>query len=88
MAKPSGGSMPNWTGVIDANQALALLDTVHHWQATRVNRGTATGYSVTITHAGRRVSAQRRAFVDAVNAAMEKLKGKTSPRLRLVGREA
>ena len=31
------------------------------------------GYEVKITHGGGRVSAQRRTFVDAVNAAMEKL---------------
>lgn len=77
MAKPSKGSMPQWKGVVDANQAVAILDTVHHWRSTRVNKTNGCpGYLVTITHGGARVTATRRTFVDAVNAAMAKLHGR------------
>lgn len=84
MASKSGGVVPSFGGVVDANQAVALLDTVHHWRATRVNRRDGVpGMSVTITHAGFRVNAQRRTFVDAVNAAMERLAAKDRPKMRL-----
>lgn len=84
MASKSKGTMPKWSGVIDANQAVALLDTVHHWHATRINRSDGCpGIQVTITHGGRRAVAQRRMFVDAVNVAFEKLKTKLDPEPKL-----
>lgn len=84
MASKSGGAMPNWTRVTDANEAHAMLDTMHFWCVRRVNRsGGAPSTEVSITHAGRRVNAQRRTFVEATNAAMEKLHGKMWPELRL-----
>lgn len=77
MASKSGGSVDDvrFRGVMDANQAMALLDTVHHWHATRVNReAVGHGVQVQITHGGKRVRVQRRSFVEAVNAAFTKLK--------------
>lgn len=74
MASKSGGTMPAWRGAVDANQAMALFDTVHHFRITRINREGRPGIEVKITHAGKGVSAQRRMFIDAFNAAMEKLK--------------
>ena len=73
MAKPSKG-VPLVGRGIDANQIVALLDTVHHWSCTRINREDGVpGMEVTITHAGRRVTCQRRTFVDAANAALNEL---------------
>jgi len=82
MASRSGGTIPPRQDIIDANQAIALLATVHHWAATKVNGGRA-GYKVTITHAGRRVTAHRVRFIDAVIAAMQKLRERDAPKLRL-----
>jgi hypothetical protein len=85
MASKSGGTMPEWTRVTDANEAVALLDTMHFWCVRRVNRtGGTPVMEVSITHAGSRVNAQRRTFVEATNAAMEKLHEKMWPAMRLV----
>lgn len=84
MASKSGGVVRDFKGVVDANQAVALLDTVHHWMVTRINRSDGVpGMSITITHAGFRVTAQRRTFVDAVNAAFSKLAVKDAPKMRI-----
>jgi hypothetical protein len=73
MAVKSGGSIPGPQTIIDANQAVAILDSFHHWGVTRVNGEGRRGYSLTITHAGKRVTASRRTFVDAAIAAVAKL---------------
>lgn len=43
MARKSGGEIPVKQAIADANQAVAMLDTVHHWSAKRVNRQDVTG---------------------------------------------
>jgi hypothetical protein len=87
MALKSGGTIPPKQDIADANQAIALLGTMHHWRASKQNRvnGELVGYEVTITHAGKRVTVRRKMFVDAVIAAFEKLRGKgVGPKLKLV----
>jgi predicted nucleic acid-binding protein len=74
MAQKSGGTIPPKQPIADANQAVALLCTLHHWQATKVNDRGGVGYSVTVTHAGKRVRAYRRTFIDAVIVALAKLR--------------
>lgn len=86
MALKSGGTLPGPAPLMDANQAVALLATMHHWSATKVNRSAGeqrTGYIVTVTHGGRRVSAFRATFLEAVTAAMVNLRKHNKPRLRL-----
>jgi hypothetical protein len=77
MARKSGGEIPAVGQIADANQAIALLEGMHHWNCTRLNCGLRRAYSLTVTHAGRRVTAQRRLFVDAVIAALSKLREPT-----------
>lgn len=74
MALKSGGTIPAARPIIDSNQAIALLATVHHWQASKHNSGGRVRYDVTITHAGRRVSASAVQFPGAVSAALAKLR--------------
>lgn len=84
MALKSGGTIPPFRGVVDANQAHAILDTIHHWRLTRINRADGCpGYDLKITHAGKRVSAVRRTFVECVNVAMGKLRDGDAPKLKL-----
>lgn len=87
MAHKSTGTIGPFRPVVDPNSAFALLDTVYHWKATKVNSEDGPpGVEVTITHAGKRVSARRRTFVDALNAAMRKLNGSDkTPTLKLAG---
>lgn len=74
MASPSGGTMPPQQPIVDANQAVALLATMHHWSATKLNREQGKPrYSVSITHAGCRVTANRDSFISASIAAIKKL---------------
>lgn len=73
MATKSGGTIPAPQRIVDANQAVAILDTFHHWRVTRVNGDGRRGYDLTITHAGKRVTAVRRTFIDAAIAAIAKL---------------
>ena len=72
--------------IADSNQAIGLLESMHHWSSTKVNRSGRSGYSITITHAGKRVTAQRVRFVDAAIAAIGKLRAKEKPaKLKLAG---
>jgi hypothetical protein len=91
MANPSGGSNYDAFQAMDAGSALAMLDGLHHWSCTRVNRADGRGYKVKVTHAGKRVSATRPSWIDAVNAAVQKLHRTTAGEkgfgLRLVGPE-
>jgi hypothetical protein len=88
MASKSKGTPPKTSPLADANQAHGMLGMVHHWSCTKVNGPDGrVAHEVTITHAGRRVTAQRRYFVDAVADALDKLaanRTKKTPRLRLV----
>ena len=84
MASKSGGTIPPPQSIADANQAVALLSMVHHWNCTKSNgTGRGTRYVMTVTHAGRRVTVSRRSFVDCVGAAFEKLRGGETPTMRL-----
>jgi prepilin-type N-terminal cleavage/methylation domain-containing protein len=89
MAKPSDGTPADAFHAMDVGSALAMLGQLHHWSCTRVNREAGRGYKVTITHAGRRVSATRRNWIDAVNAASAKLhrtaKGERGIMLKITG---
>lgn len=91
MASKSGGTIPPYRQIACANDAIGILDALHHWSSTVKNAASAASmprraYRITITHAGRRVSAQRQSFVDAAIAALHKLQGKSeSTRLKLVG---
>lgn len=76
MASKSGGEIPPRQQIADANQAIALLDSMHHWSSTRVTHGNRRGYQICITHAGRRVRVNRVSFVDAVITALAQLRGK------------
>jgi hypothetical protein len=84
MASKSGGVVPVFKGIVDANQAMAILQTMNHWSATKNNRtGGVPTVSISITHAGYRVTAQRQYFVDAVNAAMSEMAMRDAPKLRI-----
>lgn len=83
MARKSTGTIPPPSPIADANQAVALLDGMHHWTCSRENSGDNRGYSVTITHAGKRVTAYRRTFIDATIAAFAKLRGQEQKFMRL-----
>jgi len=82
-----GGRWPN------KELAIGMLNAMHHWQATAVNRGEKRhGYLVRITHMGRRVAAQRKTFVAATQTAFDNLTEQlradhareAGPKLRLV----
>lgn len=84
MARKSGGVIPPQQQIADANQAVALLGTMHHWTCSKQNSSQWVGYALTITHAGKRVTAYRRSFVDAAIAAFAKLRGgDEAPHMRL-----
>jgi len=84
MASKSGGTMPVKTYCEDAGVAISVLGELHHWACTRNNdKEGVRGYSVTITHAGKRVTASRRAWIDAVNAALSKLATTTTTGTKL-----
>lgn len=75
MASKSGGTIPTVNSIADANQAIALLDAMHFWGAKKLNTGHGRqAYEVSITHGERRVKAIRRFFIDAVIAALAKLR--------------
>lgn len=61
--------------IMNCNQAIVVLGTFHHWGSTKVNssNGGWHGYEIRITHAGRRVTAYRRFWIDAVNAAVNRI---------------
>lgn len=83
MASKSGGKIPQKSQVADCNQAIAILDQMHHWSCTVKNHGDIRGHSVTITHAGKRVTAHRRTFIDAAIAGLAKLRGKEKVFMRI-----
>lgn len=74
MASKSGGVVPPAQPLMDANQAIALLSTMHFWRVTKLNSGDRSRYEVDITHAGHRVTASAYWFTAAVQAAMSKLR--------------
>lgn len=78
-SKSKGRIPPPQPDCVDANQAIARLTVYHHWSATKINNEHGAHYCVSITHAGRRVSAYRRFFVEAATAAMVKLQSKDQP---------
>lgn len=84
--KPSkDGPIPEGA-VVDAIQAVIVLDQLHHWHATRINSESGRrGHCVKLRHGGRVVEASRSSFVGAVNAALDKLRDKSGPTLRLAG---
>lgn len=87
--KPSKGGPIPVGSCATADHALILLDKIHHWSATKVNReGGIPGYLVKLRHGGREADARAGSFVMAVNRALDKLRSKQvcGPTLRLVGR--
>lgn len=89
MALKSGGTVPPARPALDANQVVSLLAEMHHWSCRKVNSNGDHRYTVSITHAGCRVSANRQSFVAAAKAAMAKLRerdaAKNGTRMKLVG---
>lgn len=84
MARKSDGQLPAVPPIAaDANQAILHLNRMYHWSATKINRDDNWTVCVTITHAGKRVSAERKTFIDAVNAAMTKLQKSETPYMRI-----
>ena len=73
MASKSGGAPPVPRTLIDANQAMAVLSSLHHFVVKRMNREGRSGFRVEITHAGRRVFAERPCFPDAAAMAVKRL---------------
>lgn len=67
------------------DQLVALLDRHKHWSISVVNeRGQRKAYSCTIWGDGKRVTAQRQTPLLAGQAALEKLREKTAPKLKVV----
>jgi hypothetical protein len=96
MAVKSGGTVDQCGGAMDANGAMAQLSILHFFNVKKVNRNGVSGVRVDVTHAGRRVSAERRSFIEAFNAVMAALRGgkarsgrakpsKAAPLLKLTG---
>ena len=80
--------------ILDANNAMAVLASFHHWKVQVENHGAGERrHSCTILHNGRRVTAYRTMPLDAVKAAIDKLNAprvrakreKAAPVLRLAG---
>jgi len=84
MAKPSDGDMPLWHDFADANQAVAWLDQLYHWNAKRLNTAGRRLVTITVTHRGARVSAVSSNFVSATAAVMAKLRRRLDTPLRII----
>ena len=68
---------------VDANQAVVLLDQLHHWSCMRVvDTRYGGGHRVKLRHVGFIVSSARPSFVEAANAALCKLRRVESMRSR------
>jgi hypothetical protein len=73
--RPSGGITPPPTPLHDANQAVALLATMHKWSCTMTQDGDHVRYVIDVRQAGRRVRGSGRTFVGAVMTALGKFRG-------------
>lgn len=59
----------------DMNQAIAVLDAMHHWTLKPNNRmGERRSYECTVWNAGRRVTGHGRSPVAAIMRALDNLK--------------
>lgn len=59
----------------DMNQAIAVLDAMHHWTLQTHNRhGQRDGYECTIWNDGRRVTGHGRSPISAIMRAIDNLK--------------
>lgn len=95
--KPSTGRVPRRQPLADANQAVALLQSLHNWSCSMTRGDAGIRYQVTVRHAGRRCTGYGREFLAAVQNALLNLRddstqtttrkpGRTA--LRLVGGDA
>lgn len=74
--------MPPTGAIVDANQAMAMLEYVHHWAIRKLNpsgKRTHPGVLVDITSHGKRFSARGRSLPQAVAVAMAKLRALKAP---------
>jgi len=89
--RPSRGEIPRNQTLLDANQAVALLATMHNWSCSMTQDGDTVRYSVSVRQAGRRGSGYGRDFLSAVQNALGNIKDKPDtrdqPALRLTRSE-